>query len=93
MKSDLSLDAIKTFFGRIFSRYHFLIFFLLIAVGLGTAVILLNMAIAKSDDADGYTSNVNTINFDDQTIERLRQLKSSDQTTDKIESNGRTNPF
>lgn len=93
MKSDISLDSIKTFFARAIGRYHFIIFFLFIAIGAGAAVLLLNNAIAKSDDQNGYTSNVNTINFDTQTIERVRKLKSQDQATDRIESNGRINPF
>ena len=93
MKSDLSLDTIKSFFSHAIGRYHFIIFFLVVGTGVGAAVILLNTAIAKSDDSNGYTSNVNTINFDNQTIERVRKLKSQDQATDRVESNGRTNPF
>lgn len=93
MKSDISIDAIKQRLTHVLGRYHFLLFFIVLSAGIGAAILFLNSAIAKSDEANGYTSNVNTINFDTQTIDRIRKLKSQEQATDQIESNGRTNPF
>lgn len=91
---DISLTAIGSKLGIFFHRYGLFVFFLVIAGGLITALILLNVVIAKTDDPDGYVSNVNNITFDKQTIEKTQALRTSDQETKKINSSGdRLLPF
>jgi len=91
---DISLTAIGSKLGVFFHRYGVFVFFLVIASGLITALILLNVVISKTDDADGYVSNVNNISFDKQTIKKIEALRTSDQETKKIDSSGtRLLPF
>lgn len=89
-----SLTAISARLGTFFHRYGVFVFFLVIASGLITALILLNVVITKTDDAEGYVSNVNNLSFDKETIEKIKELRTSDQETKKIDTGtGRLLPF
>ena len=89
-----SLKAIGPKLGTFFHRYGLLVFFLSIAVGLIVCVFLLNAVIAQTDNPDGYVSDVNDISFDTQTINKVRDLRSGDQDTKKINTgDGRLLPF
>lgn len=91
---DISLTTIGSKLGVFFHRYGVFVFFLVIASGLITALILLNVVISKTDDPEGYVSDVNNITFDKQTIEKVEALRRSDQETKKIDSSGaRLLPF
>lgn len=90
----ISLTAIGAKLGIFFHRYGVFIFFLVIAGGLITALILLNVVITKTDDAEGYVSNVNNLSFDKETIEKIKELRTSDQETKKVDAGtGRVLPF
>lgn len=94
MKNTISFSDIGSKLGAFFQRYGVFVFFLVIASGLITAIILLNVVITKTDEADGYVSDVNNISFDKETIDKIRALRSSDQQTTQIEgSTGRVLPF
>ncbi len=90
---DLSIEPLQKSTTRLFGRFHFIIFFILIAAGLFIAIYLLNDAIASSDPANNPTAAVDTTVFDQVAIDRLNQLKEPGQTTNKIQVNGRINPF
>ena len=94
MKNNISLSDISTKLGAFFHRYGVFVFFLVVASGLITAIILLNVVITKTDEADGYVSDVNNISFDKETIDKIRALRSSDQETAKVQDTaGRILPF
>lgn len=90
---EVSLEAVKKSITKFMLRYHFIIFFVVIAGGLSAGIVFLSNAIAASDQPNDYVSTVNSITFDETTIERLNQLKEPGQTTEKIRVNGRGNPF
>ena len=94
MKNTISLSDIGSKLGAFFHRYGVFIFFLVVASGLITAIFLLNVVITRTDEADGYVSDVNNISFDKETIDKIRALRSSDQETAKIDdATGRILPF
>ncbi|MDB5177951.1 MAG: hypothetical protein JWO61_334 [Candidatus Saccharibacteria bacterium] len=93
MEIRISLSSIKNSLGSFFGRYHFIIFFVLIVTGLSTGILSLYSAIQLSDQANGYTSQENNTSFDQDTIKRLRNLKDSNQQTEKLPTTGRVSPF
>lgn len=95
MKKDVSFspNAIKLSISHFFKRFHFILFFVASIGGLAACIFLLNGVIAMSDQPNGYTSTVNDTTFDTATIERLRSLKASGQSTDRLDLKGRINPF
>lgn len=90
---ELSLLTIKTRLSNFFGRYHYIIFFVFIVSGLAIAMLVLNQTVASSDEPNGYSSDANKITLDQTTIDKLRKLKKSDETTPKLEITGRSNPF
>lgn len=75
-------------------RYHLTIFIVVLVGGLSTAVLILNSTIQQSSDITGYTSIANGSSFDQVTIDRLKQLRtSSDPAPAFTLPPGRTNPF
>ncbi|MEP6710290.1 MAG: hypothetical protein ABJA64_01050, partial [Candidatus Saccharibacteria bacterium] len=74
-------------------RYHIVIFVVFSLGGLAIALSYLNQVINTSLDANGYTSTANSVSFDDATIGKLRALKTTGETTEKLQMSGRTNPF
>lgn len=94
MKNNISLSNIGSTLGVFFHRYGVFVFFLIVAGGLITAIIILNFVITKTDDADGYVSDVNNISFDKDTINKIRALRTGDQETSKVDvGSGRDLPF
>jgi hypothetical protein len=57
------------------------------------AILLISKTIELSDEANGYTSQEATTGFDEDTIKRLRNLKTGDQDTEKLPVSGRVSPF
>jgi len=91
MKLDISplINSISSFL----RRYHFLIFFVFIVGSLCVGVLMLYSAIQLSDEANGYTPPTSDTSFDQDTIDRLRDLKQSSQETQKLPVTGRVSPF
>lgn len=91
---DISLDAIKRPLISFLKRFHLIIFVILVFGGLSVCVFVLYSIFQSSGDTTGYQSSASTSSFDDQTIEKLNQLKdaSSGNITDPPDT-GRTNPF
>jgi hypothetical protein len=88
-----SLSSIITSVSYFIRRYHFIIFFVIMVGGLSVAMFFLNKVIVSSDEPNGYTSKSDEADFDQATIDRLRALKESDQSTKKLEFTGRLSPF
>lgn len=89
---ELSLGPLQKSLSGFFGRFHFIIFFVLVAAGLMTAIYVLNGAIASSDPSNTTTTS-GASTFDQATIDRIRQLRTPDQETRKIQAEGRINPF
>lgn len=89
-------DKISPFvtIAQTFGRYHLTLFIVVLVGGLSTAVLMLNEILMQSSDTNGYTSSLNNSGFDQATIDRLKQLKSSSEaSTDLTLPAGRVNPF
>lgn len=77
-----------------FGRYHLTLFVVVLVGGLSTAVLMLNEILKQSSDPNGYTSSLDITSFDQATIDRLQQLKSSDEaSTGFTLPAGRLSPF
>ncbi|MDB5165689.1 MAG: hypothetical protein JWM00_579 [Candidatus Saccharibacteria bacterium] len=85
----LIIKRISSFFGR----YHFIIMLVYLVGSASYAILLIADTVALSDEPNGYVSQANDTTFDEDTISRLRQLKSNNQETDKLPVAGRTSPF
>lgn len=92
---EISFTDIKKTISRFLHRFHVVVFTVVILGGLAAAVFVFNNIIAQSSGEDAsYTSAVNDTTFDQATINRINQLRTSTDPEDKINlSNGRTNPF
>lgn len=97
MDKNLSLSSFKELGLKLASflhRYGLLVFFLLIAAGLITCILLLNNVITQTDNPNGYVSDVNDVRFDTETINKLRELRSGNEDTKSIDTgDGRLLPF
>ncbi len=94
MDISISPTAIKSFASRFLRRYHVVVFVVFALGSLAIAIFSLGQVISLSDKANGYVSNQNNTSFDQATIERLRGLKNSSESTEKLNfPDGRVNPF
>ncbi len=77
-----------------FRRYHFVLFTVVVVLILSVAVLLLNGIVYKASGEESSPLSGASTNFDEDTIDRLRQLKTSDQPSEPLDlSQGRINPF
>jgi hypothetical protein len=91
---NISLSSIKRNLAQFIGRFHVVMFVVVVLGGLAIVVLLLNNIILTSNESNGYTSDVNSANFDQTTIDRIDQLKTRDEAGDQLDlSDGRTNPF
>ncbi len=90
---NISITPIVRTASAFFKRYHFIIFIVYIMGSASFVVLLINQTISLSDESNGYTSQENNISFDEDTISRLRALKDSNETTEKLPVSGRVSPF
>lgn len=93
MNLNLSLDSIKKMFSTFLHRFHVIIFVVIVLGGVATSIFILNNIVILSTDTSEYTPST-TATFDQETIERVKNLKTSDQSGDELDlSKGRVNPF
>lgn len=92
MTMNVSLPTISNKISSFFDRYHFIIFFIFIGSGLIAAVAIINGSVLSPQD-DGYVSQINGTGFDQETMQRLRSLKTTGETVEKLEFSGRITPF
>lgn len=91
---ELSSANISKALTHFLHRFHIIIFVLVVLGSLVAVVFLLNNIIIKSSDSSNYTSPGADTSFDQDTINRLSQLRTRDQTPAPLDlSKGRTNPF
>jgi hypothetical protein len=94
VKISISPAAIKQAFLRFMHRFHVVIFVIVVLGGVAASVLILNGIVVKSNDPNGATSSTNNADFNQDTIKRIDELKTRDQSGDTLDlSKGRTNPF
>lgn len=85
-----SKKAIITFL----NRFHLVIFVVVIVFILSIAILLLNGIVNTASGVDSTPQNTTSTKFDQETIDRIKQLKTSDQPSTPLDfSQGRINPF
>ncbi|QQG51040.1 MAG: hypothetical protein HZB75_00830 [Candidatus Saccharibacteria bacterium] len=93
MNMNISLDSIKKMFATFLHRFHVIIFVVIVLGGVAAAIFVLNNIVVLSSDTSEYTQTTGAT-FDQETIERVKNLKTSDQSGDDLDlSKGRVNPF
>lgn len=75
-------------------RFHLVIFTVIVTIVLSVSVLLLYSVVIKAGGSEATTPNANAPAFDQTTIDRVNQLKTSDQPSEPLDfSQGRINPF
>lgn len=75
-------------------RYNFVISIVLIVSMLSIAILLLSGVVNKASGLDSTPTGSSISSFDEETIERVKQLKTSEDPGSPIDlSRGRINPF
>jgi hypothetical protein len=92
---ELSFTNFTSKLGSILSRFHIIIFTITVIGGLIICMLLINATITQSDSSGAYTPASTNTNFDQQTINRIKQLHSSSDPTPapSLDLSGRINPF
>ena len=80
--------------GRIFARFHMTIFIIFIVGGLVGAVLLLDTILNDTSNTQGYTSPIDAGTIDQTTLNRIKQLHTSDDPAPTmVLPAGRISPF
>lgn len=91
---DISFTSVKKSLGRFIGRFHVVLFVVTILGGLVIVVLLLNNIILTSTRSNDYTPETSNATFDQATIDRIKQLKTRDESSSQLDlSGGRSNPF
>lgn len=91
---NLSLGAISKTVVNLLHRFHVIIFTVVVGGGVIVVISILNSIVIRSTDTSGYTPSSAYASFDQSTIDKIKNLKTSNQSgTDLDLSTGRVNPF
>lgn len=94
MNINISLGSIQKTIVAFLHRFHVMVFAFTVLVGLIFIVYLLYNLVIESTVTDGLTAETTSTTFDKDTIKRINELKSRDESDDTLDfSQGRTNPF
>jgi hypothetical protein len=90
----ISPQAIKQAVYQFIHRFHVVIFVVVALGGLAASVFILNTIIVTSGDTRQFLSQNARSDFDQDTIKKIKELKTRDQNGDTFTlPPGRTNPF
>jgi hypothetical protein len=79
---------------NLLGRFHMTIFIVFITAGLSVAVLFLNSILTDTSAGEGYTSPIGAGSIDQTTLERIKELHTSDETIPTtVLPEGRINPF
>jgi hypothetical protein len=91
---NISFLSIRKSIAHFVGRYHVVLFVVVVLGGLSLVILRLNNVIVSSSESDGYAPKSSNANFDQATIDRIKQLKTRDEAGAQLDlSKGRTNPF
>jgi hypothetical protein len=91
---NLSLGSLFKPLGRLFGRFHMTLFIVFIVACLTFAVVTLNSILAFTSVSDGYTSPIDAGTIDQTTLDRIKELHTSDEAVPALVlPAGRLNPF
>lgn len=93
MNQSIDLTTLGKAVANFFRRFHAIIYFLGIGIGIVVCMISIIEIIDLSSKSDATSETVNA-SFDEKTIERVQQLESRDKNTPvSLPTDQRTNPF
>ncbi len=92
---NITSASLKTTLSHILSRFHVLIFTIVVLGGLVVCMLLINQIIAQTGTSANTTPSAAGADFDQNTINRIKQLHTADDSTQSSLdlSHGRINPF
>lgn len=78
----------------VIKRYHFVMFIVAMAIVLSVSVLLLYSVVYKASGEDSIPVDTISTNFDQATIDRVDQLRTSSEPSNPLDFSGRrVNPF
>lgn len=90
----MTLKSIQHSIDRFLSRFHVMLFSVIIMGSIAIAILMLYGVVQRSTKTEGATpTSSTTLNFDEETIKKVDQLNQSDTPTDYVPPPGRINPF
>lgn len=90
----MSVSSLFKPIGTLLAKFHLTVFIVLISAGLALAVIVLNDILTTASLGDGYTSPDTTGTIDQASLDRIKELHTSDEgATPLVLPEGRINPF
>lgn len=91
---NITINQLFKPFGIMIRKFHITLFIVILVGGLSAAVLILSSVIRESSDTTNFTPGTTASSFDQETIDRLNKLQTSDQNTGPITlPAGRINPF
>lgn len=91
---NIRLGSLFSGLGHQLARFHMTFFIVFIAAGLSVAVLFLNNMLTETSNPGDYTSPIDAGSIDQATLERIRELHTSDETVPApVLPDGRINPF
>lgn len=91
---NISVSSLFKPIGHFIGRIHMTLFIIFIVGCLAFAVTILNNLLTSTAEADGYTSPIDAGSIDQATLDRIKELHTSDETPPALAlPEGRTNPF
>lgn len=91
---NISIGSLFSSIGRLIGRFQITLFTVLVVAGLSAAVLLLSGILDSTSDAGDYVSPVGAGSIDQATLDRIKELHTSDQGAPALQlPDGRVNPF
>ena len=92
---NLTPASLKTAFNHFLSRFHVLVFTIVVLGGLVVCMLLINQIITQTGTSTSTAPSAAGADFDQNTINRIKQLHTADDSTQSNLdlSHGRINPF
>jgi hypothetical protein len=91
---NIRIGSVFTSIGHQLARFHMTLFIVFIAGALTLAVLFLNNMLSDTSASDNYTSPIDAGSIDQTTLDRIKELHTSDEAVpDATLPGGRVNPF
>lgn len=92
---DITTANIKQSIVHVLHRFHVMVFVVVVLGGMIAATLVLNSIVSKTTQPEDYLPSGTNANFDQTTIDRVKELKTRNESTGNGLNlpKGRTNPF
>lgn len=92
---NITIGSLFKPFKLLFTKFHLTLVIIVVVAGLSGAVLSINDMFANLSELDaGYTSSIDAGTIDQSTLDRIKELHTSDEATPASTlPSGRVNPF